>query len=86
MLWTIKPVTFDMEGAGYCACLEFEERDVLLTLNPKKLPSNVHVCAAGCTEMAHPDVQNILTFKIAFQQAAGLVHPLANYMVSPEVR
>ena len=49
MLWTIKPVTFDMEGAGYCACLEFEERDALLTLNPKKLPSNVHVCAAGCT-------------------------------------
>ena len=28
----------------------------------------------------------ILTFKIAFQQAAGLVRLLANYMVSPEVR
>lgn len=63
LLWTIKPVTFDMEGAGYCACLEFEERDVLLTLNPKKLPSNVHVCAAGCTEMAHPDVQNRISNK-----------------------
>ena len=82
LLWTIKPVTFDMEGAGYCACLEFEERDVLLTLNPKKLPSNVHVCAAGCTEMAHPDVQNRISNK-----QLDLWRPLAKKnMVSPEVR
>ena len=59
-----------------------ESIDALVTLakiyklNPKKLPRTVHVCAAGCTELAHPKVHKHFNKEL-------YPSPLASYMASP---